>query len=105
MLKYWLAILLLLNALVLAWQWDAFARWGHGPQVHREPERLQQQIRPEAMQLERMRPDAAGPALPSPEASEADPLAAAESEATAPASADATPTTPAPAAASPAVRP
>ena len=47
--KYWLAILLVLNAAVLAWQWDAFARWGHGPNQERESERLQQQVRPEAL--------------------------------------------------------
>lgn len=48
-LKYATVILLLLNATLLAWQWDAFARWGFGPHLHREPERLQQQIRPEAL--------------------------------------------------------
>ena len=56
MLKYWLAILLLLNAAVLAWQWDAFARWGHGPNQEREPERLQQQVRPEALKFAAMAP-------------------------------------------------
>ena len=54
MLKYWLAILLVLNAVVLAWQWDAFARWGHGPNQGREPERLQQQVRPEVIKVESM---------------------------------------------------
>lgn len=54
--KYWLAILLVLNAAVLAWQWDAFARWGHGPNQEREPERLQQQVRPEALKFELMPP-------------------------------------------------
>jgi hypothetical protein len=67
-LKWWLLILLCLNAAVLAWQWDAFARWGYGPDVHREPERLKQQIRPEAMRLEIGRPDATGLALPVPAA-------------------------------------
>jgi hypothetical protein len=43
----WIALLLLLNAIALAWQWDAFARWGWGPHVQREPERLRQQIKPE----------------------------------------------------------
>ena len=56
MLKYWLAILLLLNATLLAWQWDAFARWGHGPNQQREPERLQQLVRPEAIKFEVMPP-------------------------------------------------
>jgi hypothetical protein len=67
MLKFWLALLLLLNAAVLAWQWDAFARWGHGPNAHREPERLQQQVRPEALKFEVMPPASATappPALP-----------------------------------------
>lgn len=56
MLKYWLAILLVLNAAVLAWQWDAFARWGHGPNQEREPERLQQQVSPEALKFVVMPP-------------------------------------------------
>lgn len=56
MLKYWLAILLVLNAAVLAWQWDAFARWGHGPNLQREPERLQQQVRPDALKFEVLPP-------------------------------------------------
>ena len=54
--KYWLAILLVLNAAVLAWQWDAFARWGHGPNLEREPERLQQQVSPEALKFVVMPP-------------------------------------------------
>jgi hypothetical protein len=56
MLKYWLALLVLLNAAMLAWQWDAFARWGHGPNQDREPERLQQQVRPEALKFELVPP-------------------------------------------------
>ena len=50
MLKYWVALLVVLNALALAWQWDALAPWGWGPEQHQEPERLQQQLRPEAIQ-------------------------------------------------------
>ena len=50
MLKYWVALLVVLNALALAWQWDALAPWGWGPQQHQEPERLKQQLRPEAVQ-------------------------------------------------------
>lgn len=52
MMRWLLAILLVLNALTLAWQWDAFAAWGSGPNTAREPERLQQQRRPEALKLE-----------------------------------------------------
>ena len=47
----WIGVLLLLNVVALAWQWDAFARWGWGPNVQREPERLQQQIQPEALKV------------------------------------------------------
>lgn len=47
--RWWIAILLLLNALAMAWQWDAFNRWGWGPNVQREPERLTQQIQPEKL--------------------------------------------------------
>ena len=71
MLKYWLGLLLLLNAAVLAWQWDAFAHWGHGPNQQREPERLQQQINPEALKFE----------LPLPTERPAAPAAAASSNA------------------------
>lgn len=56
MMKYWLALLVLLNALVLAWQLNAFAPWGFGPHQDREPERLGQQIKPEALQFERVLP-------------------------------------------------
>jgi len=48
-----IAALLLLNAATLAWQWDALARWGFGPNTAREPERLSQQVRPEALTIER----------------------------------------------------
>ncbi len=47
-----IAVLLVLNAATLAWQWDAFARWGYGPNTAREPERLSRQIRPEALTIE-----------------------------------------------------
>jgi hypothetical protein len=53
MTRFLIAALLLLNAATLAWQWDAFARWGFGPNTAREPERLSQQIRPEAITIER----------------------------------------------------
>ena len=49
--RWAIALLLLLNIITMAWQWDAFARWGWGPNVQREPERLQQQIKPEALQF------------------------------------------------------
>lgn len=49
----WLIALLLVgNALLLAWQWEALARWGWAPDSAREPERLSMQIRPEALRAE-----------------------------------------------------
>jgi hypothetical protein len=52
MTRFLIAVLLVLNAVTLAWQWDTFARWGFGPNTAREPERLSQQIRPEALTIE-----------------------------------------------------
>lgn len=46
-----MGVLLVLNAAMLAWQFDAFARWGWGPNVGREPERLQQQVQPEVIKF------------------------------------------------------
>ena len=66
-LKHWLVILLLLNAAVLAWQWDMLARWGWGPNLQREPERLKQQIKPEALKITRPGQDASAPAAASSE--------------------------------------
>ncbi|WP_291940535.1 hypothetical protein [Limnohabitans sp.] len=50
--RWLIALLLVLNLATLAWQWDAFARWGWGPHTQQEPERLLQQIRPEALKIE-----------------------------------------------------
>ncbi len=100
MLKYWLAILLVLNAAVLAWQWDAFARWGHGPNQGREPERLQQQLRPEALKFEVMPPasSTAAPAV----VQASDPASALPFDASAPDAASQTPALPASAPTAPA---
>jgi hypothetical protein len=94
--KYWLAILLVLNAAVLAWQWDAFARWGHGPNLEREPERLQQQVSPEALKFVVMPP---APSTAEPAAVEASgPASASPLDASAPNGAAQAPTLVAPAA-------
>ena len=66
--RWWIGILLLLNVIALAWQWDAFARWGWGPNVQREPERLMQQIKPEALQVTMPGQEASAPAVPASEA-------------------------------------
>ncbi len=52
MMRWILALLLVLNALTLTWQWDAFATWGVGPNTAREPERMQQQLRPDGLKIE-----------------------------------------------------
>ncbi len=52
MMRWLIALLLVLNLATLAWQWDAFARWGWGPHTQQEPERLLKQIRPEALKIE-----------------------------------------------------
>jgi hypothetical protein len=70
MMKYWLALLVLFNALVLAWQLDAFARWGSGPNQEREPERLGQQINPEALKFQTL----TAPAQKAPAAPESQPV-------------------------------
>ncbi len=78
MFKYWLALLLVLHALVLAWHWNAFAPWGLGLDQQREPERLQQQVRPEALKFE---PMPATPSTTAPAASDASADASAVSQA------------------------
>ena len=50
--RWLIALLGVLNVAVLAWQFDAFARWGWGPNTAREPERVLNQIRPTAIQAE-----------------------------------------------------
>ena len=51
MLRIALLILLLANAGYFAWSQGALTSLGWAPQQHNEPERLQQQLRPEALQL------------------------------------------------------
>jgi hypothetical protein len=102
MLKFWLVLLLVLNAAVLAWQWDAFARWGHGPYPQREPDRLQQQVRPEALKFEVMPPASATPSPPAlPEANALAPTA----DASAPEIASPAPALPVPAPSAPQAAP
>ena len=48
----WLAVLLLLlNLGFAAWHQGLLAQWGFAPRSEREPERMTQQIRPEALRL------------------------------------------------------
>jgi hypothetical protein len=98
--RWWIAILLLLNAMALAWQWDAFTPWGWGPNVQREPERLNEQIKPETLQI-----TLPGKAFSAPAASEAPANKSAASEATPSKANAATPVAGAPAAAASAPTP
>ena len=52
MMRFVLAVLLVLNLATLAWQWGALARWGWAPDTAREPERMRDQLRPEALKVE-----------------------------------------------------
>lgn len=52
MMRGLIALLLLLNLTTLAWQWEVFAPWGWAPASAREPERLLNQIRPDAIRIE-----------------------------------------------------
>jgi len=61
MLRIALFILLLANAGYFAWSQGALSSLGWAPQQHNEPERLQQQLRPETLQL---KPPAAAAGVP-----------------------------------------
>jgi hypothetical protein len=52
MMRFVLAVLLVLNLATLAWQWGALAHWGWAPDTAREPERMHNQLRPEALKVE-----------------------------------------------------
>lgn len=51
MLRWTVALLIAANALYFAWTQGYLASAGFAPKVEREPERLQQQVRPEAFRL------------------------------------------------------
>ena len=69
MARWSIAALLVLNLALAAWNFGAFARWGWQPQDGREPERLGQQVRPQAIALHR--PTAAASEASAPVASDA----------------------------------
>lgn len=78
--RTWLIVALVLANLALAaWNLGAFARWGWGPDDGREPERLEQQIRPEAITLQLPASASAAAAASSP-ASSPEPAASAPQE-------------------------
>jgi hypothetical protein len=75
MARWSIAALVVLNLALGAWNFGVFARWGWGPDDGREPERLSQQIRPEAITLQV--PAEAASEAASPAASDAAPSASA----------------------------
>lgn len=68
MLRLLVLLLVLLNAAYYAWSHDMLRAYGLGPLRQAEPQRLQQQIRPEALVIESAqapRPADAQPSAPS----------------------------------------
>ena len=51
MLRWMLALVVVANLLFLAWSQHWLAPLGLGPVSQREPQRLQQQVRPEMLQI------------------------------------------------------
>ncbi|MGL4809052.1 MAG: SPOR domain-containing protein, partial [Giesbergeria sp.] len=82
MLRLTVIVLLLANAGYYAWSQGHLAEWGLAPAPQGEPQRLQQQIRPEAVRLagEPVRP----PARPAPVAAPVPEPSAAQASAEAP---------------------
>jgi hypothetical protein len=71
MLRLVVIVLLLANAGYFAWSQGHLRQWGYGPQEQAEPQRMNQQIRPETLQILRVNPSkvsAAPAATPSPPA-------------------------------------
>ncbi|WP_042421650.1 SPOR domain-containing protein [Comamonas granuli] len=84
MLRFAVIVLLLANAGYFAWSQGHLAAWGLAPEPTGEPQRLQQQIRPEAVRLAGVPASAPQPA-PAPAAAAAPEPAAAEASSPAPA--------------------
>ncbi len=58
-------LLVLLNGLFFVWQQGLLQAWGIGPASVQEPQRLQQQIKPDNVQLETARSPEPPPISPS----------------------------------------
>ena len=65
MLRLAVIVLLLANAGYYAWSQGHLREWGYGPQEQAEPQRMNQQIRPETLQILRVNPSKAS-AAPAP---------------------------------------
>jgi hypothetical protein len=89
MLRLIALILLLANGAFFAWSQGLLLQWGLGPVQQAEPQRMGQQIRPEALRIvgaeEARRIETAAPAVRAPECLQAGPLADNVAEAVRPA--------------------
>lgn len=65
MLRLLVLLLVLLNAAYYAWSHDLLRAYGLGPLRQVEPQRLKQQIRPEALVIESVQAPGPGDAQPS----------------------------------------
>ncbi|MFN4117878.1 SPOR domain-containing protein [Acidovorax sp.] len=91
MLRLAVIVLLLANAGYYAWAHGHLRSWGHGPAEQAEPQRMNQQIRPETLQILRVNPSrtssssAAPPAATSPSPAPSNPPPTTIADASAPA--------------------
>ncbi|MBV7541507.1 SPOR domain-containing protein [Acidovorax sp. sic0104] len=96
MLRLAVIVLLLANAGYYAWSQGLLKSWGLAPQEQAEPQRMDQQIRPETLQILRVNPGKTSPPPSSSGTSSSSPGSPASPSGTATASADATSALPTP---------
>ncbi|MCE1191338.1 MAG: SPOR domain-containing protein [Acidovorax sp.] len=85
MLRLALAALLLANAGYYAWSQGLLKDWGFAPEEQAEPQRMEQQIRPETLQILRVNPSKTSSSAPAPSSAAAASTAAASAGSDAPA--------------------
>ncbi|CAN7619661.1 SPOR domain-containing protein [Acidovorax sp. LjRoot129] len=83
MLRLAVIVLLLANAGYYAWSQGLLKDWGFAPEEQAEPQRMDQQIRPETLQILRVTPGKASSSLPSSPSSSAAPAGPASADASA----------------------
>ena len=88
MLRLAVIVLLLANAGYYAWSQGHLRQWGYGPQEQAEPQRMDQQIRPETLQILRVNPSKTS-AAPAAAPAQAPTATTTTGDASTPASADA----------------
>ena len=88
MLRLAVIVLLLANAGYYAWSQGHLRQWGYGPQDQAEPQRMNQQIRPETLQILRVNPSKTS-AAPAAAPAQAPTATTTTGDASTPASADA----------------